>query len=327
MSTKTYILIVTSVVVVVLTSFYSGFFLRNILIKEKPITGQDLIPQQKFRPNFIDEAIFITKDSPHKALILSAIRTYAGGTNNYTIKTFYFDGETWTRRINEGKTSELENVPSTEIVPSWKIENDPSYMLRQTISGEVKLDGTNIKFSIPLIYNEMGIRSFYKYTKFMSEGNASLNINSKNYETYSLYSRIYSFNPPESLVFTSNPAGIETEWLAFWDNNGNFYSIDETQVDDKVTSDSYKAHSLAIHKDELGKIQKSFVMKVSKYEENKLSVNIFEPIFADIDINKLNSVNKSVNNNDIWTTGLIDGFVRLNGNKIKGIGLFEQISQ
>jgi len=68
-------------------------------------------------------------------------------------------------------------------------------------------------------------------------------------------------------------------------------------------------------------------MKVSKYEENKLSVNIFEPIFADIDINKLNSVNKSVNNNDIWTTGLIDGFVRLNGNKIKGIGLFEQISQ
>jgi hypothetical protein len=329
MSTKQYVLTIFAVVLTILGSFYSGFFLKDLLKTDSKIITKENTNKQKFEPNFIDEIILVTKEKPHRTLILSAIRTFATeDINNYTIKAFYFNGDKWVRKISEGKSTELDNIPVTPIVPIWKINSDPSYMLKQNVSGETNIDSNFIKFNIPIFNNEMGIRSSPKYTKFMSEADGVLTIDDKEYDSYALYSRIYSFNSPEGLIFTSDPSGIETEWLAFWDTDGNFYGIDETVVDNKKTLDSYKAHSLAVVKDKDGKVQKSFTLDLQKNGFEKYSIDIKENINKLISVNKLNSINKSVNETDIWITGLAEGEVKTTNEKnIKGFGIFEQISQ
>ena len=327
MSTKQYIIIVLIIVFSTLGAFYSGFFIKSFFVSQpKTINTSN---SQLFRPNYIDEVIIVTKDIPHKTLILSAIRTFVNkDSNNYTIKAFYFDGDKWAKEITGGESKELDNVPKTSIVSDWTIKDDPSYMLKQSVSGVVDINNYKISFEIPIIYNEMGIRSSPKYTKFLSETDGAITVNGKTYDSHVLYSRIYSFNPPESLIFTNDLSGIKTEWLAFWDNEGNFYSIDETIIDNKKTLDNYKAHSLGVFKDSFGKIQKSFTLDLEKNGKGKYIVGIKEGIDRLVSVSKLNNVNKSVNGLDIWLTGQAEGeVITETGKTIKGFGVFEQISQ
>ena len=328
MSTKLYVLIVFTVVIGVLSSFFSGYFLKSLLSPSKS-GDASVVKRLEFKPNFIDEVIIVAKEKPYQTLILSAIRTYTSTDSySYTVKAFYFDGTKWTKQISKGNTAQLDIMPKTTYLPKWEINSDPSYMLKQSALGEALLNDNKIEFDAPLLLNEMGVRSDPKYTKFMSETEGTLTINNAQYGSHVLYSRIYSFNAPESLVTTSDPSGIETEWLAFWDNEGNFYSIDETKIDNKKTLDIYKAHSMAILKDVDKKIQKSFTLNLVKNGLNKYKVDILENISSSISVTRLNSVNKAVDENDIWNTGQVVGEVKLkNGKIIKGFGIFEQISQ
>jgi hypothetical protein len=329
MSTKLYILIVFLVIIGILSSFYAGFFIKDLITKPKANTTTVFSTEQKYKPNYIDEVIITTKEKPHKTLILSAIRTYKNTTTyTYIVKSFYFDGEKWSKQIDQGETPEIENIPRTPYVSRWDIKSDPSYMLRQSVSGEVNIANSKIVFNIPLFENEMGIRSDPKYTKFMSETDGTITIDSNKYDSYVVYSRIYSFNPPESLITTTDPSGIETEWLAFWDELGNFYSIDETKIDNKKTLDVYKAHSMALVKYNDSSLQKSFDLNLVKNGSDKYVVDILGRINKKISVQRLNSVNKSVNGKDVWNTGLVSGTIDLkNGKNINGFGIFEQISQ
>lgn len=329
MSTKLYSIVVFIVVISILGAFYGGYFLKDLLSINNiaPIANNI---DQKFKPNYIDEIIFVSKEKPYQTLILSAIRTYSNSSPlyNYTIKAFYFDGSKWSKNISEGKSIELDTIPKTTTVPKWEFVYDPSYMLKQSASGEVSLDNNKIEFNAPLLLNEMGIRSSPKYTKFMSEADGTLTINGKIYGSHVLYNRIYSFNAPESLITTDDPSGINTEWLAFWDTENNFYSIDETVIDNKKTLDSYKAHSMAVAKSSSGSIQKSFTLKLIKNTQTNYKVDILENINKTITVNRLNSINKAVNEKDNWITGQADGEIKLdNGKVIKGFGIYEQIYQ
>ncbi len=325
MSNKNYIIIVFIILLSSAFSFYSGFFVKSQLNKN-PQSDQKKT-SQLFRPNFIDEAIFVSKDTPKKVLIISAIRTYSEPDNNYTVKAFYYDGKEWHKEISEGNSKSLEFIPKNNLITKWYIQNDPSYMLKQSISGEVKINNETIEFSIPLILNEIPIRSNYKYTKFMSVTNGEMKINKGSFLSNVVYSRIYSFNPPEGLIFTSNPAGIETEWLAFWDNENNFYSIDESKINDKVTNNTYKAHSMAIIKDNQNRTWQSFVLNLKKnnngYKVDVENNNVNKTIY----ITKVNSVNKSINNKDRWVTGIAEGFIQDGAKKVSGLGIYEEISQ
>ncbi|MFZ3301714.1 MAG: hypothetical protein WA152_03315 [Microgenomates group bacterium] len=326
MSNKQYYFIVFFFVLSTLASFYSGFFLKRSVINYSP--NSPFSQNQKFKPNLIDELILISKNKPHKILITSATRTSTDNElNNYTIKIFFFDGNKWTNQISEGKSKELEDIPSTVIIPEWNIISESSYVLEQEIDGNAKIDGAEISFQIPVIHNEMSIKSSPRYTKFMSASEGTLTINGIEYDSYALYNRFYSYNPPENLILGQDLTGLETEWLAFWDEDGNFYNIDDTTVNDKIRNDSYKAHSLAIYKDTMERVQKSFNFKVNLDKNKNYKVDIYDGINKEISVKKINSVNKSINQTDMWISGLATGTIT-EGNKVKnGFGIYQQISQ
>jgi hypothetical protein len=211
-------------------------------------------------------------------------------------------------------------------VKSWVINTDPSRVLKQTVQGDIAIDSNSLKFNTAILQNEIGIRSLPGYTKFMSEGSGILNANGTNYPVYVIYTRIYSLNAQE-IQFYTQPFGLTTDWIAFWDNSGNFYHIDSTSVDKPTPT--YQTHNLAVLKDVNGAITKSFDLSINRGTKNppeQYSVMINNPINATLNFNRINGVNKAANSTYTWYMGDIEGTVQKeNGEKINGIGLVEYI--
>lgn len=325
MSTKQYTFIVFIIVFSILGAFYSGFIIKSKL----SIDDTEGQKPSNLMPYFSDELIMITKDQPHYTLIATASR-YTKDNINYSQKhkIYYYDGTTWKYDTSTTKSDSIEIIDSTTI-PKWKITDDPSRVLKQSVSGEISIDKKSISFDIPLILNEMGVRSSDNYTIFRSEADGKLTINGVTYDSNILYTRTYSYSASiGEIVLTEKPIGITTNWGAFWDQYGNFYNFDETIIaPDGI--DPYKSHSISIFKDSEERIQKSFKLNVYKTEESKYLVEIGDKQNKILNLTLINSTERNpgvmrINNK----VGQIEGEVKLeSGRSVKGFGVFEYIYQ
>ncbi len=307
-----------------LIAFISGYFLKNNYIKENDFNKRppDLMPF------FNDEIIFITKDKPHLVFIANATRyTEDNKTYKQREKVYFYDGVIW-QKYSEDMYTDSTLIKPTSLVPKWDIKDDTSRVLKQSINGETVIDGVNIKFDIPVIENEMGIRSLSNYTIFRSEAKGNISINDKVYEGNILYTRTYSYNASIESISVSAPVGINTEWLAFWDETGNFYNVDETKIMDDIKGE-YKSHSIAVTKDLDQKIQKSFDLNIKKKDMSSYEIDMANPINSRINFEIINSINKNPNNKVVKNIiGQIEGEIETkDGKKNRGFGIFEYIYQ
>lgn len=327
MSTRQYFLIVILTVFIVLSAFYSGFFLKNILLKANPIKNSE-VTNQKYLPYFSDQIILISKKEPHHTLIATVSR-FSTDNTTYTQyqKAFYFNGDKWFRDASDINSDNLNIAPS-KTIPKWTIKDDPTLVLKQSVEGEAQINNSKITFNVPNIENEMGIRSLSNYTEFRSETDGKLIIDDKEFDSYVLYSRIYSYNGTIGTVTTNDPIGINTDWVAIWDTDGNFYNIDKTTVDGNFQG-KYKFHSIAVFKDKNEKISKSFITEIQKNKDLGYKINITDKIKADITMDFLNSISKTqVNSKYDNFIGQITGDIKLSdGKTVKGFGIFEYIYQ
>lgn len=327
MSTKQYSVIIFVIVTSILASFYSGFFLKDLLKKEikTAVSGNTA---NAMVPYFNDEIVIVTKEAPHNTLIAYSSRSSrTQGEYSHNQRIFFFDGKKWEKNSAKATTNSSD-IAKTPIFPTWNIKDAPTLVLKQEVAGTAQIDNNKIEFSIPVINNELGIRSMPEYTIFRSEAPSTLTINGKEYESYALYTRVYSYASSIDLIEVSNPVGINTDWVAFWDTNGNFYNIDKTSVDQNYKGE-YKSHSIAIYKDNEGKVQKSFDTNVQKKQNNGYKIDIFEKINTSLNLDILNTTSKNTGNSPYtWNTGQIKGsVVNKNGKTIQGFGIYEQLYQ
>ena len=226
MSTRQYFFVVTVVVFCLLTSFYSGYFLKDLLLKSG---DKNSVSDSNLKPYFSDEIILVTKEEPHLTLIAYASRSSADNSiYSHRQKVFFFDGKEW-QSESTNSSSNKSDIVKTKILPRWDINFNPSLVLKQSVNGEAQINNNRIEFDVPVLNNELGIRSLANYTIFRSEASGKLIFNGKEYESYVLYSRTYSYNVSINLVEINEPLGINTDWIAFWDSDGNFYNIDKNE--------------------------------------------------------------------------------------------------
>lgn len=324
MSTKHYSLIVLFAVVSILVSFYSGFFLKEITLKSKDFSETP----RNYMPYFQDEIIIITKDKPRYTLIASTARfTSDNVLYKHRQKIFFFDGTSWQKMASDMYTENTDIKP-TSYMPKWEIKDDPSLVLKQSVSGQVDIEKYKISFEVPTITNELGIRSLSNYTIFRSEADAEMTINGVQYDSNVLYTRTYSYNAAIESIAISNPIGIKTDWFAFWDENGNFYNVDETVVDDTKRGE-YKSHSIAVFKDSEERVVKSFDNEIQKINTGTYQVKTSSPTEKEFYLNFINSFNKDETNKVVNNSiGQIEGYVTSDAGKtIKGFGIYEYIYQ
>jgi len=322
-------------------TFISGYFVHRLFAPEgnKPTEGNNSIaPPQNDIPisqnnttfttgafYFEDTIIAITKDSPH--MTFAATVTRLQGDKNYTQRSrmSYNDGKNW-NRFSDSKTTTDSTIVRDNLVKSWVTNIDPSRVLKESIKGELDTNDTKILFSTNNLDNEIGIRSLPGYTKFMSHGTGSVTINGETHQAYILYDRIYSLNASD-IQFYNQPFGLTTDWVAFWDTDGNFYHVDATTVD-KPTN-IYQTHHIGIFDDKNYAVTKTFNVSISRDAQvppAAYTINLKAPIAKTLTFKRTTSVNKAPGSSYQWYMGNIEGTVTTTGGKtINGIGLVEYI--
>lgn len=335
-----------------LTTFASGYFLAQLLATEKNVTtgqtsqakitpspafvtpypiintSQVVQDSTKFLPGkhyFDDTIMVLTKDRPQISLVATVTRAEQESNYAQNTRVSYFDGTNWTRK-SDSKTITDSTIVSNNLVKSWNTTIDPSRVLKQTAQGEITINNTSIRFWTSVLQNEIGIRSLPGYTKFMSEGTGTLTINGLEHQAYILYTRIYSLNATE-IQFYNQPFGVTTDWIAFWDTQGNFYHVDATGVD-KPTQ-TYQTHQLGIMEDTNGAVTKTFSLSINRDAKNpptEYSVSMNSSIGATLRFNRIDANNKAPNGSFTWYMGNIEGSVQKNnGESLQGIGIVEYI--
>ncbi|HSW96362.1 MAG TPA: hypothetical protein VLF89_00900 [Candidatus Saccharimonadales bacterium] len=322
------------------TTFTSGYFVSHLLSSEQtkppvsttasptysnPVFSED---STKFLPGklyFEDTIMLITKDIPHIVLVATVTRSQQDIDYYQNTRISYYDGNMWTRQ-SDTKVSSDSAIVANSLIKNWKVEIDPSRVLKQSVQGTTKVNNTDLGFSTNVLQNEISIRSLPGYTKFMSNGNGMLTVNGKTHQAYILYTRIYSLNASD-IQFYSQPFGVKTDWIAFWDTQGNFYHIDATQVDNPTRI--YQTHKIGVMEDAYGSVSKTFELAIKRDSKNPpviYDVTMDNPVGVVLHFNRVNSLNKSPNNSFIWYLGLIEGTAqKLNGKDIPGVGLAEYI--
>lgn len=336
MDRKSIIITILSIIVGSVGLFFSGYYAKSILTVEisnkesvkKPleiIDGNHVInPEENestlFLPGkhyFDDTIILVSKNEPHYTLVATANRSenndskYIQGT-----RISFFNGNEW-KRIVRSDTNPDSGINNNNFIDNWTIDFDKSRVLKQKIDGQLIVNGTVVGFSTKVLENEIGIRSLPGYTKFMSEGDGTITINGESFESYVLYTRIYSSNSSELFTYDGN-IGLFTDWIVFWDNEGNFYHVDSTEVKNPIPN--YQTHSIGVIKDPIDNILKTFTVKVDRNENitpQNYEVNLGFPISKILKFNKYNDINKAPNNSYSWHMG--------NVKSSDGIGLVEYI--
>jgi hypothetical protein len=264
----------------------------------------------------------VAKEAPHEVVVVSASRNEMVKKIVQTTRMSYFDGNKWDRKVAYGLVANA-GIVHDSIIKEWTVDIDSTRILKQSSKGKLAFGGTNISFNTGELLNEMGIRSLPGYTKFISAGEGTFSIDGKSKPAYVLYERIYSLNDSE-IQFYDTPLGVTTYWLAFWDEEGNFYHLDRSDVTRPTRV--YESHKFGVVKKPDGSVTKTFDVIGSRNDEINPTVFNFKinaPVNAQINTNVTSSLDKKTAREVIWRMNSVTGSVKKDGKDIKGIGLVE----
>ncbi len=268
----------------------------NSFIEEKPENNSLYIKNKQY---FEDTLIAITNSTPNKIIVATITRQEVDSGSNQNTRVSYFDGKNWIRKTTY-KHYDTAAIYTNNIINKWNINIDESRVLKQNVVGTIKIDNNIIDFDTKTITNNITIRSLPGYTKFMSTSEGDLIINGVFYPSKILYTRIYSNNSKE-IQFYDTPLGLTTYWLVFWDENGNFYHVDSTYVNNPT--DIYKTHQLGVVVKNDGSVTKTFEVKVD-IDNNKMphlyNIELGSPLNKIINFIANDYINKAPNNSYNW---------------------------
>ena len=277
---------------------------------------------QKSLSYFDDTVVVVTKNSPRKALILTAARKEnSPNTFSQNTRVSYFDGDVWTRQTESVTNTEGEISP-TSINPQWDILVHSSLLLKEKSHISLSLTDS-LELTTSELENEIVLRSFPWDTKFMSTGEGKLSINGRSEDVHIAYIRRYSQNT-QGLQFYDSSLKSATDWLIYWDTEGNLYHIDLTSVQNP--NDKYQSHTLITKVDSKKRVTRSFegnVVRNSDQDPTHYAFTLGNPINEQLSIDRINVYDKAKGSATTDVIGLVTGI--LNNNSTSGYGFIQYL--
>jgi len=277
---------------------------------------------------FSDTLVLLTKDYPKKILLVTANRMQTDN-DQYTQSSAvsYYDGQTWQRqRMSATPTTQAEVTPN-QLITSYQIGIEESRVTGEIISGQVMIEGQTIDFVTRRLENEMVIRSWPGYTKLLSSGEGVVTIDNQNLVVDVLYTQIYSLNDQE-IQFYDTHLPLETVYVAFWDEAGNFYHVDQTLID--KPTDVYNSRQIGVWKNNAHQVSRIFQLQVEHTDStppNQYHINLSVPIQTTLDLAEISSISKSQLENEDWYLSLVEGEASSGGQIRHGFGYVEYLKE
>lgn len=290
---------------------------------EQPAATIDFLPGKQY---FDDTFAVIEKAAPHRTLLLSVSRIEQQQSYVEYIRANYYTGQSWDR------TSLTTTQPNSDIVTNTLLKewNDPSgkqFYDNQNIA-TVTLQNEEVSFTSKSLQDELSVQSQPGSTKFAYQGPGTISINGDKNDAYVYRSRTYSFNASD-LAFLAHPETLTSDWMVFWDDEGNFYNLDSRQTQNNASP--IQQLNVGIREDSNHNIVKSTQTNVSIDQSNKVqeyNVYFSDPINERVELFIGNAINKADKKSYLWVINSGEGnAVRKEGRLVKGVGILEFIKK
>lgn len=208
---------------------------------------KDTITEQKY---FYSDDIFIyAKDSNDNPLVINL------SLNRKKLGDFYHHYYYSNLIVGEFKEQEYTSFhnPSEQVKPDAFLTNFTNQLnedlsTRESFSFSYEHGPVNIKVASEELLGDFITKNSLEYTRYITEGKATLNIGGQTYPARIAVIKSYSANYDKYVYFD----GYETlrsfsQQYIFWDDKENFYLIDQSEV--YKPNPFYKSHTWVLYKD------------------------------------------------------------------------------
>ncbi len=173
-----------------------------------------------------------------------------------------------------------ERAPHTfKFLETWENELFEDLSTRETYAFSVLVDGEVFEVELSGLEGDFLTKNTPEYTRYTSVGGATVSHNGMTQQAHAVLEKAYSVDDSVYVYFD----GIETldnrtDSMHLWDEDGNYYYFDKTEVFSQP--ENYSSHSWLLHKDfEENITQKSFEVEVD-FSETKTEWVIKMPEFG-----------------------------------------------
>lgn len=253
----------------------------KFLKKENP--PQVSIAPVEGRDYFADE-VFIYGDDNGKpfylSLSLNRLETDSGYSHYYYVKGIYDKSNInyYTDFTNSG----IEPI-NTNFLTNYKRFHMPDLSAREDLEFLVLDRIGQIKINVSNLNGDFLVKNSIEYTKYVSEGDAQVQINGKSFRANAVFINSYS-NNAYKYVYFDNFDGLvsRTVFGLLWDELGNFYLLDRSDVE--TTHKYYTSHAWGLKKDtQTNELKKAFGFDITRSQNLTYKINI--PAFNNLSLN------------------------------------------
>lgn len=195
---------------------------------------------------FSDEIILQGKESDFTAYISTSRRETATGFSHYYKLEIRRDG------VSVYSKTDGFQSDSSNILEDGSLFTTFENVLAEDISAResYKIDLSEINFSLnlPELTSDFVVKNRPEYTKYVALGDGVVNYGNEEIQVHAYLSKIYSVDSSKYIFFDGiSSLNVENYQLIFWDDAGNFYLVDSSDVENP--SPYYTSHKWLLYKD------------------------------------------------------------------------------
>ena len=284
-------------------------------------SGIQYLPGKQY---YDDSVAIITKKEPFHAVLISVSRFEQTTTYTQIAKVNYFDGTAWLRE-NVSTAIPSSSIVGNPLISTWNLMPSVSSNA-QNNKIDITIENKPLTFTMKKISNDISTQSYQGYSKFNYFGEGTLKTGDNEQEAYIFYTQTFAANAPD-VSFLSTPEKLESQWLVFWDDQGNAYHLDKLSSD--LPNKPFQNYQLGVilyangHSFKINRVD----VRTSSQQANQYAVSLHTNPQTLLNVILSHPLNKSTTTAYTWQTGILTGKVGPTDSSVNGVGLLEIIDK
>lgn len=229
MKSKRKIFTISFIIVTLLIAFTAGYLL-------KPPVIEKVFLEKPGKHFFADELIFVANDGEKDVIIhldLNRKELEEGiYMHYYWAQLAYSDLVSKDYVYFEDEHPQVSTQMNTQkLFTHFEAKNFEDLSSRENYSLAFTLGDYDVEVDLANLEGDFLIKNSLEYTKYISEGVATITVDGQRYEGRGLVSKIYSSDYSKYIFFDGyeNIQNVTHNFMV-WDAEGNFYALDLTEV-------------------------------------------------------------------------------------------------
>lgn len=291
---------------------------KEFFIPEKFQTD-DTVDQGEELKYFRDRVILANHDSENSWILELDLNRKQNEKNKYIHyynATLFQNGKK--ESINTNFHSNSPEIKSNNFLKKFENTTFEDLSTRESYVFKIQIGDKEINADLKNLEGDFITKNSIVYTRYMSEGDAEVTINDKEFTVEASLEKTYSSDHSKYIFFPGlSQLSSRTYRFLIWDEDGNFYLLDNSTVNKE--NPYYRPHTWILYKNSNPKyLQKTFQADIELTEIGEVkSWQIEIP-----DLKTSLSISAIDSSNESWIEGSVTGTATKNEETKKVFGAF-----